>query len=51
MARPAKQAQAYRHAGEQLDPVSGAEIAELVGRFYGTPPDILDLVRKINAAR
>ncbi len=34
-----------------IDPVSGAEIAALVERLYGTPPDVLDLVRKINAAR
>jgi tripartite-type tricarboxylate transporter receptor subunit TctC len=37
--------------GLDIDPVSGAEIAELVRRLYDTPPDVLDLVRKINAAR
>ena len=37
--------------GLDVDPVSGAEIAELVNRLYITPADILDLVRKINAAR
>jgi tripartite-type tricarboxylate transporter receptor subunit TctC len=37
--------------GLDIDPVSGAEIAELVQRLYGTPPDVLELVRKINAAR
>ncbi len=37
--------------GLDIDPVSGTEIAELVNRLYGTPPDVLDLVRKINAAR
>ena len=37
--------------GLDIDPVSGAEIAELVERIYGTPPDVLDLVRKINASR
>jgi tripartite-type tricarboxylate transporter receptor subunit TctC len=37
--------------GLDIDPVSGAEITELVDRLYGTPPDILDLVRKINASR
>ena len=37
--------------GLDIDPVSGSEIAELVNRVYGTPPDVLDLVRKINAAR
>ena len=37
--------------GLDIDPVSGAEIAELVDRLYGTPPDVLDLVRKINASR
>jgi tripartite-type tricarboxylate transporter receptor subunit TctC len=34
-----------------IDPVSGAEIAALVDRLYATPPDVLDLVRKINASR
>ncbi len=37
--------------GLDIDPVSGAEIAELVQRLYGTPPDVLDLVRKINSSR
>ena len=37
--------------GLDIDPVSGAEIAALVERLYGTPPDVLDLVRKINASR
>jgi tripartite-type tricarboxylate transporter receptor subunit TctC len=37
--------------GLDVDPVSGAEIAELVDRLYGTPPAVLDLVRKINASR
>jgi tripartite-type tricarboxylate transporter receptor subunit TctC len=37
--------------GLDIDPVSGAEITELVSRLYSTPPDVLDLVRKINAAR
>ena len=37
--------------GLDIDPVSGTEIAELVNRLYGTPPDVLDLVRKINASR
>jgi tripartite-type tricarboxylate transporter receptor subunit TctC len=37
--------------GLDIDPVSGSEIAELVNRLYGTPRDVLDLVRKINAAR
>ena len=37
--------------GLDVDPVSGAEIAALVDRLYGTPPDVLDLVRKINASR
>jgi hypothetical protein len=31
--------------------VSGAEIAALVDRLYATPPEVLDLVRKINASR
>ena len=37
--------------GLDIDPVSGTEITELVNRLYGTPSDILDLVRKINASR
>ena len=37
--------------GLDIDPVSGAEIAALVDRLYATPPDVLDLVRKINASR
>jgi tripartite-type tricarboxylate transporter receptor subunit TctC len=37
--------------GLDIDPVSGAEIATLVDRLYATPPDVLDLVRKINASR
>jgi tripartite-type tricarboxylate transporter receptor subunit TctC len=37
--------------GLDIDPVSGAEMMEVVDRLYGTPPDVLDLVRKINASR
>src|SRR4029079_10735401 len=37
--------------GLDIDPVSGGEIAALVDRLYATPPDVLDLVRKINASR
>jgi tripartite-type tricarboxylate transporter receptor subunit TctC len=37
--------------GLDIDPVSGAEIAARVDRLYGTPADVLDLVRKINASR
>jgi len=37
--------------GLDIDPVSGSEITELVNRLYGTPSEILDLVRKINASR
>jgi tripartite-type tricarboxylate transporter receptor subunit TctC len=37
--------------GLDIDPVSGSEIAELVHRLYGTPPDVLELVRRINASR
>ena len=37
--------------GLDVDPVSGAEITALVDRLYGTPPEVLELVRKINAAR
>jgi tripartite-type tricarboxylate transporter receptor subunit TctC len=37
--------------GLDVDPVSGTEIAALVEHLYDTPPDVLDLVRKINASR
>ena len=37
--------------GLDVDPVSGAEITDIVARLYGTPPDVLELVRRINAAR
>jgi tripartite-type tricarboxylate transporter receptor subunit TctC len=37
--------------GLDVDPVSGAEIADLVNRLYRTPPDVLDLVRRINGSR
>ncbi|MEA2978843.1 MAG: hypothetical protein QOF09_666 [Alphaproteobacteria bacterium] len=37
--------------GLDIDPVSGAEIAALIDRLYSIPPDVLDLVRKINASR
>ena len=37
--------------GLDVDPVSGVEIAALVDRLYATPPDVLNLVRKINASR
>ena len=37
--------------GLEVDPVSGTEIAELVHRLYTTPPDVLELVRRINASR
>jgi len=37
--------------GLEVDPVSGSEIAALIGRLYRTPPDVLDLVRRINASR
>ena len=37
--------------GLDIDPVSGTEITALVSRLYGTPPDVLDLVRRINASR
>jgi tripartite-type tricarboxylate transporter receptor subunit TctC len=35
----------------EIDPVSGRELQELVGRLYGTPPKVIDVVKKINAAR
>jgi hypothetical protein len=37
--------------GLDVDPVSGAEIDALVQRVYATPPDVLELVRRINASR
>lgn len=37
--------------GLDVDPVSGDEITALVRRLYDTPPDVLELVRKINASR
>ncbi|MEA3025656.1 MAG: hypothetical protein QOF91_941 [Alphaproteobacteria bacterium] len=37
--------------GLDIDPVSGPEIAALIDRLYSIPPDVLDLVRKINASR
>ena len=36
--------------GLEVDPVSGAEMQQLVDRLYATPPEVVDLVRKINAA-
>jgi tripartite-type tricarboxylate transporter receptor subunit TctC len=41
-------------AGKQrleVDPVSGRELQELVARLYDTPPEVVDVVKKINAAR
>jgi tripartite-type tricarboxylate transporter receptor subunit TctC len=37
--------------GLDIDPVGGAEIDALVQRVYATPPDVLELVRRINASR
>jgi tripartite-type tricarboxylate transporter receptor subunit TctC len=37
--------------GLDVDPVSGVEMAELVQRLYGTPPEVIELVKKINTAR
>jgi tripartite-type tricarboxylate transporter receptor subunit TctC len=37
--------------GLDVDPVGGAEIDALVQRVYDTPPDVLELVRRINASR
>jgi hypothetical protein len=34
-----------------VDPVSGAEMQALVERLYRAPPDVIDLVQKINSAR
>ena len=36
--------------GLEVDPVSGVEMQRLVDRLYATPPEVVDLVRKINAA-
>ena len=35
----------------EVDPVSGTSMQEFIGRLYKTPPDVLDLVRKIYAGR
>jgi tripartite-type tricarboxylate transporter receptor subunit TctC len=37
--------------GLDIDPVRGAELDALVQRLYATPPDVLELVRRINASR
>jgi len=37
--------------GLDIDPVGGVEIDALVQRIYATPPDVLELVRRINASR
>jgi hypothetical protein len=34
-----------------VDPVSGAEMQQVVERLFATPKDVLDLVRRIHAAR
>ncbi len=34
-----------------VDPVGGAEMQALVNRLYDTPPEVVELVRKINAAK
>jgi hypothetical protein len=35
----------------EVDPVSGSEIDGLIRRIYDTPAGVIDIVRKINAAR
>jgi hypothetical protein len=37
-------------SGLDVDPVSGAEMQALVERLAATPPAVLEVVRKINAA-
>jgi tripartite-type tricarboxylate transporter receptor subunit TctC len=37
--------------GLDIDPVTGDEMAKLIDRVYQTPPDVLELVRRINAGR
>ena len=37
--------------GLGIDPVGGTEIDALVQRVYATPPDVLELVRRINGSR
>ena len=37
--------------GLDVDPVGGAEIEALVQRLYTTPPDVLDIVKRISASR
>ena len=36
--------------GLDIDPVSGAEMQQLLSRLYAPPPDVIDLVCKINGA-
>jgi tripartite-type tricarboxylate transporter receptor subunit TctC len=43
-------AEASRQALD-VDPVSGAEMATLIERLYRTPPEVIELVQKINGAR
>jgi tripartite-type tricarboxylate transporter receptor subunit TctC len=49
MADPDLLAEAARQALD-VDPVSGAEMQALVERLYRAPPEVVDLVQKINAA-
>ncbi len=34
-----------------VDPVSGAELQDLVRRLYDTPPEVIDVVKRVNTAR
>ena len=35
----------------EVEPVSGKEMQDLVARLYATPPDVIELVKKINSAQ
>ena len=35
----------------EVDPVSGTEMQELVDQLYASPPDVIELVKKINSAQ
>ena len=35
----------------EVAPVPGTEMQELVEQLYGSPPDVIELVKKINSAQ
>ena len=34
-----------------VEPVEGREMQDLIARLYGTPPAVIDMVKKINSAQ